>query len=299
MSSPDPAIADRLSAAVSAVSPSLVQVHGTRSPITATGIAWGPDRVVSTSSGTWGMEGIRITLPDGRMLPATVLGRDPGTDLLVLSVPGADLPLPARRSLEGLAPGALAVVVGRRRGAVRASWGHLTEVGGAWLTPGGGEVDGLVEVDAELPRGLTGSALVDLDGRLLGVNTRKLRRHGATVPVQTVDRVVGLIEAHGSLRPGWLGTSVLALAISERSRDAAGQDTGLILLEVQPEGPADQAGWLQGDLLLSLDGRALESSGALRQALGSQTVGRAVPARLVRAGQVITAPVTIAAKPRE
>jgi len=302
----DGAANERLSAAIAAISPAAVQVHGTASPITASGVVWTADGiVVTTHSGTWNDQGVQVTLPSGETLPALVLGRDPTTDLLVLQISGLEgsdggtspLQVPERAHEGALAVGHLAVAVGRRGGGLRASWGSVTELSGPWTTPLGGRVDARIEVDAPLPRGLTGGPLVDVHGRLLGVNTRRLDRGGTTLPVATVDRVVAAIRAEGSLRPAWLGAAVMPVALPASVADAEGQTHGLILLSVEEEGPAAAAGWLQGDVLLRLGDAVTSSPGALRAALGPDRVGEELTARLVRAGAPVDLAITPAARP--
>lgn len=265
---------DGFTAAVAKVAGSIVRVEGGhRRP--RSGVVWTSDRVVTSADG----------LDDGAPVnvggqAARVLGVDDGLDLAVLEVAGATPaargPLPAT--------GAFVVAVGRPGERVRAALGLVGDVGGPWRTPRGGKVDAWVDVDGSLPRGFSGGALVDADGRVIGVNTHGLVRGGATIPAETVDRLVARVAA-GAPGRGWLGVAVWP------ARTPSGQ--GLVILSVEPGGPADQAGWLVGDVLLGLGDAPISQPPELVAWLADGRAGATVTARMWRAGQPREATITV------
>ncbi|MCB9763467.1 MAG: serine protease [Alphaproteobacteria bacterium] len=273
--------------AVAAAGPSIVGVRSGRR--IATGVAWGPGRVV-TSTRALSRRGVRVLTADGEAHPATILGYDAGTELALLQVEGLDLPpLP---HAEAPRVGELVLVLGRPGEGVEATLGMVSAVGGPWRTGGGGVVDAFLEVDGRLPGGFSGGPLLSTGGGLIGVNTRGLRPGGATLPAETVARVVERLATRGSPQRGYLGVGVQPVSLPEGP-----QPTGLIVTSVDPEGPAQAGGVLLGDVLLRLDGQGVGQLEDLWAWLG-EAIGREVDLEVLRAGETVTLKVTPVARKR-
>jgi S1-C subfamily serine protease len=147
-------------------------------------------------------------------------------------------------------------------------------------------VDLYLQVDLSLPPGFSGGALVDTAGRALGVTSSwLLPRHSLAIPAVTVKRVVEALLAEGSIRRGFLGVGAFPIRFPEKLEQQIGQDGGLILVSLQPEGPAEKAGLLLGDILLSLDGASLTGIDDLVGLLDQKGIGKEVTLRILRAGQ--------------
>src|SRR5882724_3802274 len=130
-----------------------------------------------------------------------------------------------------------------------------------------------------------------------GQNDAGLRRgQGIAIPAATLERVVAELLAHGGVRRGYLGVGAHPVRLPEAVAETAGHPVGLIVVAVQPGGPAEQAGVLLGDVLLSLDGHPLGDMGELHSLLGEDRAGKEVPLRLLRAGEVREIRVTLGAK---
>jgi S1-C subfamily serine protease len=249
-------------------------------------------------------------------------GRDPGTDVAVLRVTGATrtpqesgpgrkeigaavsrradrstLTPATFRDLDGLSVGALALAIGRPGKTIRASLRILGVVGPEVRTPSGGRLDRWIESDRQLPRGFAGGPLIDARGEVIGINTRTLVR-GAdlTVPTATLRRVVDEIVAHGGVRRGYLGVGAYPVALPAALATQLGQDDGALIASIEDGGPAAAAGLLVGDILVSLDGERLGGPIDLRAALLDRG-GKTVDVKLVRAGAVTVAAVTLGTKP--
>jgi S1-C subfamily serine protease len=278
---------------------SVVAVHARRR-IPASGVLWRPGLVVATHHTVHKDEDVVVTLDDGTRARGTVAGRDPATDLCVLrlegELAGAE---PATLAPDPLRVGQLVLAVGRPGPEVTAALGAVSAVGPAWRTWQGGQIDRFVRLDLAVYDGFSGGPLVDGAGRVAGINTSALARSGAlTIPVPTVERVVDHLLAGGRTRRGWLGIGAQAVALPESVRRALAGDGheqahALMLVAVEPGSPADRAGLLLGDILLALGDTPTEDVTDVLAALGPESVGNAIPARLLRAGERRTVTVTV------
>jgi S1-C subfamily serine protease len=287
-------LSEELVKTVEAVGAGVVRVEARRR-LPASGIVWSPDGVVVTASHVVERDDdIRVGLPDGRAVPARLAGRDPGTDLAVVRAGVNHLTPPAWADPDQLRVGTLALALGRPGQKVLATLGILSALDDAWRTPAGGQVDRYLQTDAAMYPGFSGGPLVDIEQRLIGLNTSALvQGHSLSIPATTVRHTVETLLTHGRVRRGWLGIGAQAVRLSERARRQAGQDTGLLLMMVDPRGPAERGGLFIGDILIALDGQPVHDMDDLLALLGNGRVGQTVPVRLVRGGEVREARVTI------
>jgi S1-C subfamily serine protease len=170
-----------------------------------------------------------------------------------------------------------------------ASFGAVSSVGGAWRTAQGGLLDAYIRADVALLPGLSGGALVDVTGRAVGLLSAYLAGGDPVgVPVDTVDSLVQRILSGGTLRRAYLGVSTQPVDIQEvlRLRLGLQQTSGLMLLGLEPDAPAERGGLLLGDILLAIGGRVVEDGEALQMALGPQAIGQSIPIRLIRGGDL-------------
>ncbi|HEY0782295.1 MAG TPA: trypsin-like peptidase domain-containing protein [Thermoanaerobaculia bacterium] len=287
------ALADTIAAA----SASLVQVVARRRRASS-GVVWAADGLVVTADHTVEFEeDIAVGLADGTKVPARLVGRDPSTDLAVLRFEAQGLTPPAWSDLEGVRVGHLVLAVARPGYNLGAALGIVSDLRGEWRTPAGGRIDRYLQSAVELQRGFSGSLLVDPAGRAFGISSAGLLRgRNLTVPTATVRRVVESLVAHGRMRRGYLGIGVQPVRLPPPLAEAAGQAVGLIVVDVQPDGPAAQAGVVLGDVLLSLDGEPTADIAHLHGLLSEDRIGRAVALRLVRAGEIREVPATLGAR---
>ena len=288
------ALSQCLAKGVERVSPSVVAIDA-RPRVRTSGVVWRPGIVVSTNHTVRRDEEITVTLDDGRSLPAALVGRDAGTDLAVLRVESGDaaaedesLQISAAAELR---VGHVVLAVGRtdpERG-VTASFGIISLLGDKWRTWRGGEIDRLIRLDLAIHLGFSGGALIDAEGRILGINTSALARvAGLTIPASTVNRVVDALLTRGRIARPYLGVGMHPVALPEslRSRLKLTAPSGLIMLSVEPEGPADKAGVTLGDVLIALNDAPTADTDDVQAALGGREVGQEVKAKIVRGGEV-------------
>lgn len=264
-------------AAVARVAPSVVSIPRRRGA--GSGLAWSEDLVITSSFHAADELVIGVPGADGAVAErrATLVGRDPGTDVALFRVDGAGLTPAATRGLDGVAAGHLAFAVARPGRAIRASLRAIGVVGPEVRTPAGGRLDRYVETDRALPRGFAGGPLVDLRGEVIGMNTRTLIR-GAdlAVPVATIQRVVDAFLAHGCVPRGYLGVGVYPVEVPGGGR-------GALVASVDERGPAAAAGIVVGDIVVAIGGDAVRGPDELRLVLADRA-GDTVDVALVRAG---------------
>ena len=295
-------LSDQLADAAASAGESIVAVHA-RPRLPSTGIHW-QDGVIVTTDGTVRRDGdITVTLPDGQSLPATLAGRDRRTDLAVLRVAAGSLPTARLGDPAALRPGHLVLALARlREGAPRVSFGAVSAVGGRWRCWKGGELDRLLQSNLTLYPGFGGGPLVDSAGQIHGINSGGLSRAFATtIPVETVNRTVRQLLERGYVARGWLGAAMQPVRFNPAAQRRLGleTDSGLVILSVEPDGPAASAGLLVGDVIVKLGGRPTEDVDDLVDALGAtDVVGRTFNLDLVRGGQRVKADVQIGERPR-
>jgi S1-C subfamily serine protease len=290
-------LSNELAGAVERIAPSIVAVHARRR-LPSTGIHWRPGIVVTAEHTVRAEDGLTVET-EGRSHPATLVGRDPGTDLAVLKITtDLDGP-PAPRGDDGaLRVGHMVLALGY---GPRASWGVISALGPRWRTWRGGEIDRLVRLDLVLYPGFSGGPLVDAAGHVVGVNTSALARDSRlAVPVTTVGRVVDELLRQGHVSRGYLGIGMQPVRLPDGLRAALGLpgDGGLIVVTVEPDGPAARAGLLLGDVLVALDGVPTADLDDVQGRLGGDRIGTTVTALVVRAGARAEVRVTVGERPR-
>jgi S1-C subfamily serine protease len=269
-------LSDDLAAIVRAATPSLVRVRGARRPATAT--LWRADGLAVLAAHVLGPRDEGTVEVGGESVAARVIGRAPSVDLALLKLDLADAPLLERREADqALAVGELVVSLGHPGPSVGAALGMLSTLGDAWR-PGrrgrhhdhGPRIDAFIDVDGGLPAGFSGGPLVDVDGKLIGINTHGLIRGGTTLPLATVDRIVEALLERGSGPMGYLGVAVQRAPLQPERSTAAGQEAGLLVTSLVDDGPGQDGGILVGDVLLTVAGDAVDSVGGLFEALAGR-----------------------------
>lgn len=293
---------DGLASAVETAGQAVVRVEARRR-IPASGILWSADGLIVTAHHVVEQDdNIGIGLAGGQSLTATLVGRDPTTDLAVLraGLPAGHPPLtsPTLAQADSLRVGHFVLALGRPGQRVMATLGVISALGDSWRTPAGGEVDRYVQTDVVMYPGFSGGPLVDVNGQVVGLNTSALARGvSLTLPIPTVQRVVETLLSHGRVRRGYLGITAQAARLPAALAGQLGQETGLLIGSVENGGPAEKAGLFMGDTVVALDGQAVRQLDDLLALLTGERVGHAVTVRFVRGGQVHDVAVTVAERP--
>ncbi len=280
-------LSDGLAGAVASVGPAIVRVEARRHT-PGSGILWSADGLIVTANHVVRRDdNITIGLSDGQTATATLVGRDPTTDVALLQLGGATGTPPARATEAEMSVGHLVLALGRPGRTVQATLGVVSALGDGWRTPMGGQIDRYLATDVVMYPGFSGGPLVGANGRLLGLNTSGLNQGiSLAIPVATLDRVVDTLRAHGRVRRGYLGVSTQRVRLPEGVAAAVGQKTGLLVVAVESGSPAEAAGLTLGDTLLSLGGKAIQTHEDLLAALSGDVVGQKEVASVLRGGQV-------------
>ena len=256
-----------------------------RHRIGSSGFLWRPGVIVTADHAVRRDEDIPVILPDGRRASAELAGRDPGTDIAVLRVQGGSAPpLEASRALRA---GDLVVAVGRHEPGVLASLGMVGTAGGPWKTWRGGYVDSLLRLDMGAYPRASGSALIDSGGRFAGMLTTGLTRTApVAIPAATIDRVAAELLEHGRVARGYLGVGLQPIPLPREQR------TGVIVLSVEPDGPAERAGIFVGDIIVEINGQPVTDTDDVQTALRG-SIGKVLPVVILRGGAPATVSVTV------
>ncbi len=298
MTDPLASISDSIATHVATVAPGLVALMpGTRAQRTA--FAWQDGIIVTSEQGLPDDAEIPVRLPDGARVMAHQAGRDPGTNVAILRL-DQNAATPADSQAGNMAPqarpGAFAFALGAAEDGPAVSFGVVHSVGPAWDSMAGGRIDQLIRLDLRLPSASEGGPVLDASGGLLGMSTFGPRRRVLVIPAATIRRVVpGLRD--GTPDRGWLGLGLQPVGLPASMQQAAGRETGLMVMSTAPHGPAERAGILPGDILLDVNHLPAPHPRAVAQALMAAGVGQTVPMRLLRAGAPLELPATIAVRP--
>jgi S1-C subfamily serine protease len=295
-------LSNNLADAVERAGRSTVAVHA-RQRQPASGVHWRPGVIVATDHTIERDDDITVTLPDGKSIPATLAGRDPSTDLAILKIDGASLPVAATGDAAALRVGHMALAVGRfGEGGLGTSLGVISALSGAWNTWRGGQVDQFIRADVTLYPGFSGGPLVNAAGEIVGINTSGLSRNmGLTIPAATTNRVVDQLLSKGRIARGYLGLGLQPVRLPDTLKQAVGttSDTGVIIISIESGGPAEQAGLFIGDIIVALDGRAVTDTDAVQGLLGPERIGSALAAKVARGGQPVDVQITVGERPQQ
>ena len=280
------AISKELVEATEKASAYTVAVHAEQRG-SSSGVVWRPGVIVTAEHALQRGEDIQVTLADGRVVSAKLVGRDAATDLAVLRCAEANTAAPLE-STETLRVGHLTLTVGQTRasGPV-AALGFVSLVAKERRMWGGLTVSPYVRLDVALQRIAIGGAVVDGNGHVVGVATPKYSRGGALVlPVATVNRVVDALLEKGHIPRGYFGVGLQPVRLPENLRQSLQRQANraAMVLEVEADGPADQAGVVIGDILVALEGKPVQKLEDVQAHLHSENIGKKVRVTFLRGG---------------
>ncbi len=266
-----------------------------RPRLPASGIVWSADGVIVTAHHiVEEEENIGIGLPDGRTATAKLVGRDPTTDLAVLRSDATGLTPRGWADVNTLKAGHIVLALGRPGQKVMATLGIISALGDSWRTPAGGRLERYLQTDVVMYPGFSGGPLVDANGQFIGLNTSSLLRGvSLTVPAATMQQVVQTLLTKGKVSRGYLGIGAQPVRLPTNIAQQLNQETGLLLVSVEPGGPADKAGLFLGDVVTGIAGQPVRHLDDLLGALTSDRVGTSVPVRIVRGGATRDVNVTV------
>ena len=293
-------LSNDFAAAAEAVGSSVAAIYGRRW-MPSSGIQWRKGFIVTAHHTIRREEDITVVAAGGESFKANLAGRDPSTDLAILKVSEEiALPIPSFGD-GGLKLGHVVLALGRSRGSnLVASAGIVGGISGEWEPRRGGRVDQHIRLSLELYPGFSGGPLVNAQGKVVGINTRGLSRGRAvTIPLATVNRIVNELIEKGHIAKPYLGLAMQPVAVPESLRGKApgAGNSAVLVVHVEPAGPADKAGVLLGDVVVELQGKPVEDTGDIQQLLGSAKIGDTVAATVLRGGAPVKLSITLADRP--
>ncbi len=238
-------------------------------------------------------DAIEVILQNGRRFDATVVGRDPATDIAVLRIQTrTPLPYVNMGDSDSARVGDIVLAIGNPFGL----GGSLSVgvVSARNRNIDAGRYDDFIQTDAAINRGNSGGPLFDLNGEVIGVNTAIVSPTGASVgvgfatPTSIVRPVVDQLLRYGETRRGWLGVRLANVTAALAERAGYRGESGAVVTRVTPNGPAARAGLRTGDIVVRFNGAEVRDSRALTRMVGDSAVGSQVPVEIVRDGQRLT-----------
>ncbi|MGL4960502.1 MAG: S1C family serine protease [Inquilinus sp.] len=246
---------------------------------------------------------LSVTLNDGTVLPAKVVGTDPKTDLALIKVK-ADKPLTAVEwgNSDAAQVGDWVMAVGNPYGLGSTVTAGIVSARGRDINSN--PLEDFLQIDAPINPGNSGGPSFDAAGKVIGINSEIYSPSGGSVgigfaiPSNLAKSVIAQLREHGSVQRGWLGVQIQAL--TPELAEAAGLDKakGALVAEVQKGSPALKAGLHQGDVIVSFDGKPVAESKDLPRLVAETASGTTVPVEVLRDGQSKTLSVDIALQPK-
>ena len=247
---------------------------------------------------------IEVALADGRKAKAHVIGSDPETDLAVIKIelPGK-LPAITLGHSERAQVGDMVLAIGNPFGVGQTvTMGIISALKRDHL--GLSTFENFIQTDAAINPGNSGGALVDVDGNLIGINSAIYSQNGGSlgigfaIPVSTVKKTMEQIIQSGSVTRGWIGASVQELTPELAESFKLGDIKGVLITDVIRNSPADLGGVKTGDILVSIDGKAINDWNSMLETIANLPPGKVAPVKLVRNGAETIVQVKIGKRPK-
>ena len=309
----DDDLLDAYSAAVTAaaerVSPSVVNVEIRQRPDnrqpspsrpmelrgSGSGFVFTPDGFILTNSHVVHRASrLGVTLPDGRSFEAHLIGEDPDTDLAVIRVNADGLVPAVLGDSKSIRVGQLVVAIGNPYGfQCTVTAGVVSALGRSLRSHSGRLIDDVVQTDAALNPGNSGGPLVTSRGEVIGVNTAViLPAQGLcfAIAINTAKHVAGLLIRNGKIRRGHIGVAGQNVTLQRRlvHQHSLAVTSGILVISVEPNGPAHRAGLREGDVIVAYGSHPVASIDELHRLLTEEQVGTKIELTFLRSGEKLT-----------
>jgi serine protease Do len=249
-----------------------------------------------------GAKEVSVSLSDGREFRARVIGRDPQTDVAVIKVDAKDLPAITFAQSKKVEVGDRVLAIGNPFGIGETVTTGIVSATGRRAGIGL-KYEDFIQTDAAINPGNSGGALVDVDGRLVGINTAILSRSGGfqgvglAVPSDLVGHVAETLVSTGKVVRGYIGIGIQDLTPTLADSFGIRATGGALVSDVQPDSPGSRAGLKSGDVVTAIDGQPVTSASSLSLTVGEMSPGASVQLAVLRSGHVENVPVKIEIKP--
>jgi serine protease Do len=243
--------------------------------------------IVTNNHVVEGVDSIKVAFEDGRELDATIIGRDPKTDIALIKVESNEklFALPLGDS-DNLRPGEWVIAIGNPFGL-----GHTVTAGivsAKHRVIGQGSYDDYIQTDAAINPGNSGGPLLNLRGEVVGINTAinpRANTIGFAVPINMAKAILPQLKSKGAVTRGWLGVVIQRITPELIEALELDDENGALVSKVVPDGPADAAGIEHGDVIVEFAGEPVESWNDLPRIVASTPVGTQVEMVVQRDGK--------------
>lgn len=246
---------------------------------------------------------IEVVLADGRTVPARIVGSDPETDLAVVKVDVGNLPSITFGHSDQLHVGDIVLAIGNPFGVGQTvTQGIVSALGRSHL--GITTFENFIQTDAPINPGNSGGALIDIEGNLIGINSAIYSRSGGSmgigfaIPVSLAQQVMDQIVRQGSVIRGWIGIEAQDITPELAESFKLKEARGALIAGVMRKGPADRAGVKPGDILLGINGHAVQDSAGMLNLIAALKPGQTATISVVRNQVEQSLPVIIGKRPR-
>lgn len=244
-----------------------------------------------------GADQLQVALHDGREFTAKVIGKDPKSDVAVIKIDAKNLPFLTMADSDKIEVGDIVLAIGNPFGIGQTvTMGMVSATGRATL---GLDYEDFIQTDAAINPGNSGGALVDMEGRLIGINTAILSRSGGNqgigfaIPTQLAREVMQSLIQYGKVTRGYLGVMIQDVTPALAREFKLKGEKGALIGDVVPQGPADRAGLKDGDVILEFNGKPVSDSRHLKLAVARAKPGESVLVKILRDGSVKTLKVVV------
>lgn len=286
------------------ISPSVVQIRSYQKEGPAgsgSGFAFTPDGYLLTNAHVvQGSTALEVITLDGKILTASLIGADPDTDVAVLKIDPNEVPAVKLGDSNKLRVGQMAIAIGNPYGfQFTVTAGVVSALGRSMRSESGRLIDEVIQTDAALNPGNSGGPLLDSKGEVIGINTAIIPTAQGicfAVPIHTAQRVALTLLREGEVRRAFLGVGGQTVPLPRlvvRAHEIVG-DSAVLVLQVEPSSPAARAGLEQGDLIVEMDGKRVETVDDLHRILVETMIGFKTSVTILRRNHKIELPITLA-----
>ncbi|MEZ4224430.1 MAG: Do family serine endopeptidase [Polyangiaceae bacterium] len=268
------------------------------------GVAVAKDIIVTNHHVVADADEIKVTTFDGKELQARIVGTDKKSDIAVLKIEGGELKPLAFGDSSRLRLGDVVLAIGNPFGVGQTvTMGIVSAKGRADV--GIVDYEDFIQTDAAINPGNSGGALVDMEGNLVGINTAILSRSGGyqgigfAIPSNMAKPILESLRKDGHVVRGWLGVTIQDLDQDLAQALGLGETKGVLIADVHSDGPAAKAGIRRGDVVLSIEGTAVDSTGRLRNVVAAAGGKKQVKVTLLRGGKRESLDVTLGVAPED
>lgn len=261
-----------------------------RRRLPASGIAFAEDMILTAGHVVEREEDIKILFGDGKEVTARLIGRDPGTDLAVLKLDSA-VASPADLAKTPPRVGQFVLAIGRpSANGIESSFGTINKLGGPVRTGRGGMLEKYIKSDVVSYPGFSGGPLINGEGELYGINTSGFGMGGEaiTIPADLAWKIAETLAKHGKIKRGYIGvrSQTVNLPVDARAQLNREQETGLLLVGIEKDSPAEKGGLIVGDILIGVAGVGVEHHDELFARLSGDVVGKSTAMDVLRGGKL-------------